>query len=154
MYGSCFMLSVKTQTKSEQLDTRGGVETLPALFFIYFRLCFCLGQGLTERQHAVVFCPFRCSHVAEDSDLLRTVCTVFSGTACTHQPPGAVPWQERLVRSQEHHTDSRAHGMSASLYSKQVRMKALSVPLSLSLCLCAISQYSWKKKGRIMQTCQ
>lgn len=67
--------------------------------------------------------PFRCSHVAEDSDLLHTVCTVFSSTACTHQPPGAVPWQERLVRGQEHHTDSRAHGMSASLHSKQVRMK-------------------------------
>lgn len=89
---------------------------------------------LTERRRVVVFCSFRCSHVGEDSDLLRTVCTVFSGTACTHQPPGAVPWQERLVRSQEHHTDSRAHGMSASLYSKQVRMKALSVSLSDYLC--------------------
>lgn len=71
----------------------------------------------------------RCSHVAQDSDLLHTVCTVFSGTTCTHQPPGVVPWQERLVRGQEHHADSRAHGMSASVYSKQVRtgMKALSV---------------------------
>lgn len=68
--------------------------------------------------------PFRCSHVAKDSDLLYTVCTVFSSTACTHQPPGAVPWQERLVRGQEHHADSRAHGMSASLHSEQVRMKA------------------------------
>lgn len=27
------------------------------------------------------------------------------------------------MRGQEHHTDSRAHGMSASLHSKQVRMK-------------------------------
>lgn len=71
----------------------------------------------------------RCSHVAQDSDLLHTVCTVFSGTTCTHQPPGVVPWQERLVRGQEHHADSRAHGMSASVHSKQVRtrMKALSV---------------------------
>lgn len=76
-----------------------------------------------------VFRSFRCSHVAEDSDLLHTVCTVFSGTTCTHQPPGLVPWQERLVRGQEHHADSRAHGMSASVYSKQVRMrmKAFSV---------------------------
>lgn len=81
----------------------------------------------------LVLRPFRCSHVAEDSDLLGTVCTVFSGTACPHQPPGAVPWQKRLVRGQEHHTDSRAHRMSASLYSKQVRMKALSV--SFFLCL-------------------
>lgn len=68
--------------------------------------------------------PFRCSHVAEDSDLLHTVCTVFGSAACTHQPPGAVPRQERLVRGQEHHADSRTHWMSAALHPEQVRFTA------------------------------
>lgn len=48
------------------------------------------------------------------------------------------------MRGQEHHTDSRAHGMSASLYSKQVRMKALFCP-PLSHCL-TICQYAAGKK--------
>lgn len=130
---------------------------IECFFFFFFFLSFffflLLGTRLTERYHAVVSWPFRCSHVAEDSDLLHTVCTVFSSTACTHQPPGAVPWQERLVRGQEHHTDSRAHGMSASLYSKQVRMKALFCP-PLFHCL-TICQYAAGKKvsNPEMSTC-
>lgn len=98
-------------------------------------MCVCVIVNLLR-----FFRSSRCSHVAQDSDLLHTVCTVFSGTTCTHQPPGVVPWQERLVRGQEHHTDSRAHGMSAPVYSKQVRtrMKAFSV----SHCL-EMSQSQW-----------
>lgn len=93
-----------------------------------------------------VFRSSRCSHVAEDSDLLHTVCTVFSGTTCTHQPSGVVPWQERLVRGQEHHADSRAHGMSASVYSKQVRMrmKAFSVSRRVEM-----SQSQWAASSRL-----
>ena len=68
-------------------------------------------------------CTFRRSHVAQSSDLLRTTCAVLGGTASAHQPPGSVPRQECLVRGQEHHTDSRAHRMSAAVYPEQVRRK-------------------------------
>lgn len=101
-----------------------GLKTFSFLFsFVFFP-----APNKVER-------PVRCSHVAEDSDLLHTVCTVLGSTACTHQPPGAVPWQERLVRGQEHHADSRTHWMSASLHSEQVSMTAIYCHRSIVWCL-------------------